>query len=214
LLRFPKRFTAPLLAAVLLVSCAVSPTRPPVPDPEAAWRAHRAALESVASFRIQGKLGVRTPRRGGQASIQWTREAGAQTINLYGPFSSGHLLLTEDSAGAVLKSGQGTNHAPTAEQVLEESTGWRVPFAALRFWALGLPDPAAPNTTRLDEFGRLTRLEQHGWVIEYLDYGASGALELPARLFLKTRTEHPDDALPEEGRFDVEVRLVVREWKL
>jgi outer membrane lipoprotein LolB len=211
---FLKRPAAFLVAALLLASCAVPPARPPVPDPEAAWRAHRAALASVAAFRVNGKIGVRTPRRGGQATIRWTRENGAQTIDLYGPFSSGHLLLTEDASGAVLTSGKVTNRAPTAEQVLEESTGWKVPFAALRYWAIGLPDPAAPDSARLDESGRLARLEQHGWVVEYVEYGRSGPLELPVRLYLKTRTDHPDDALPEEGRFEVEVRLVIQEWSL
>lgn len=214
MLRFPKRITAPLLAALLLASCAVPPARPPVPDPETAWRTHRAALESVASFKLQGKLGVRTPKRGGQATLRWQRDNGSQTIDLYGPFSAGHLLLTEDANGAVLTSGKETRHAASAEQVLEENTGWKVPFGALRYWALGLPDPAASGVTRLDDHGRLGRLEQHGWVVEYLDYQDSGALALPARVFLKTRTEHPDDALPEEGRYDVEVRLVVKEWQL
>ncbi|HXY97755.1 MAG TPA: lipoprotein insertase outer membrane protein LolB, partial [Steroidobacteraceae bacterium] len=74
------------------------------------------------------------------------------------------------------------------------------PLTSLRYWILGVPDPASPADETLDSARqRLTRLEQDGWRIDYASYVAVGSEWLPARLTLE--------------RADVKVKLLVDDWQ-
>jgi outer membrane lipoprotein LolB len=63
-----------------------------------------------------------------------------------------------------------------------------------------VPDPAQPSELAGDEQGRLTRLEQGGWVIDYPAYGQVAALELPTRI--------------QAQRDQIKVKLVIEQWNL
>jgi outer membrane lipoprotein LolB len=75
--------------------------------------------------------------------------------------------------------------------------GWRLPLAGLPDWVRGRAAANAPAQTRLDSAQRLAELRQSGWLVEFLDYNGSSGL--PARLRL--------------SREDVEIRLVIDEWR-
>jgi outer membrane biogenesis lipoprotein LolB len=58
--------------------------------------------------------------------------------------------------------------------------GVRLPVNGLRYWVRGLPEPGStPGQTDAD--GRLTRLEQNGWVIEYPAYANRPSASRSAR---------------------------------
>ena len=86
------------------------------------------------------------------------------------------------------------------ELLLLRQTGWRVPVRALRYWVLGLPAPGPVKGRSLDRYGRLAKLSQSGWEIEFRDYQRSGSLELPVRIFV---TNHR-----------ARVRLAIGHWEL
>ena len=70
----------------------------------------------------------------------------------------------------------------------------------LRYWIRGLPEPGASPTLQTDAEGRLTRLEQNGWIIEYpaYAYAAPLSLELPERMIAR--------------RQDLSVKLIIEDW--
>ncbi len=206
-----------LLAAVALTACAVSPPRPPAVDPDAAWRVRLASTASLRQWKINGKLGVRTHQRGGQATIVWERHGDDHSINLYGPLGGGRIVVSETATGAELKNNKDeTYYADNAEELLYRVAGWRVPFGAMKYWILGLPAAGEPFESVIDPWGRLSELRQFGWEIRFIEYRHYDGVELPRKVFLRALTEHPavadQNELSEGER--VEVRLVIKAWSL
>jgi outer membrane lipoprotein LolB len=85
-----------------------------------------------------------------------------------------------------------------ADAGLREMYGWTLPVTSLRYWALGLPDPASPAATELGEGGRLARLEQRDWTVSITDYREDAGQPMPRRM---TAVNH-----------DTRVRLVIDNW--
>jgi outer membrane lipoprotein LolB len=100
----------------------------------------------------------------------------------------------------VLENARGERlDADAARAELERRIGFEPPIGSLRYWVLGVPDPASPAAEELDAEARLARLEQNGWQIEYTGYAAVDGRWLPQRLTLR--------------RDDVRVRLLVERWQ-
>ena len=85
-----------------------------------------------------------------------------------------------------------------AEPELLWRYGWTIPVDSLRYWALGIPDPSVPGVTKLDEQGRLTRLEQNGWTVQISRYQEGGGQSMPRILTATNR--------------DTRVRMVIDRW--
>jgi outer membrane lipoprotein LolB len=195
--------------AALLAGCAVAPERPPVGDPQAVWQARQIALAALQTWEVSGKLGMRSSEKSGTASVVWVRRDDNHRINLFGPFGAGHVILTEDAGGATLQDAKKKTYtAPDAHRLLLETTGWDVPFDKLQYWVAGIPAPDSRADTSLDEWGRLSRLVQDGWDVQFQEYTSAGALELPARLLIERSSASP---AADRG---VEVRLVIKRWGL
>jgi outer membrane lipoprotein LolB len=86
-----------------------------------------------------------------------------------------------------------------AELVLKE-VGWKVPVEALTWWIKGLAQPDDWETRALDENGRLKKLRQFGWDVDFASYGELHGYWLPTRLSAR--------------RGDYSVKIAVREWRL
>ena len=84
------------------------------------------------------------------------------------------------------------------ERDLRRRFGWQIPVASLRYWALGIPDPARPADTEFDESGMLTALSQGGWDVTIDQYRDGGGAPMPRRL-----------AAMRDG---TRVRLVIDRW--
>jgi outer membrane lipoprotein LolB len=194
---------ASLLAALLLSGCAAVPEAP-LPDvpPEEALELRQQRLESIRHWICVGRVGATNGRDSLSASLRWVQNREAYQIRLSGPLGQGLVDVVGSSSGVSLRTGdRGTFVAPSPEVLLQEQFGWRLPVSGLRYWILGLAVPDAEVASReLDVYGRLTRLEQFGWRIEYLDYTQVDGVDLPARLELV----HPE----------LSARIAVRSWQL
>jgi outer membrane lipoprotein LolB len=205
-----------LLAAAFLAGCAAVPEKKiPVPPPGEIQRlfdARRVALESIDSWELSGKLGIKA-RRGGSAHVSWSRKQDLQTIRLRDPLGRGLMMLTEDPGGAVLTDRKKeTYRGTTARKVLYRTTGWDIPFELLGWWIRGLPAPAvAAKQQRLDHAGRLEHLQQGGWDVDFEEYRQVGSIELPRTLRLRAdaRAVGPEG----EPNETVEVRVIVKRWE-
>ncbi len=186
------------LLFLLLAGCAATPVAPPVADPQQAWVDHQRRLAGVAAWQLGGRIAIRTEDEGWQAGIDWQQQEQAYLIQLTGPLGQGSLRLEGDGRLVTLSSGDDTLVDEDAETLLYRQMGWRVPVAALRYWALGLPAPGAAEQ-ELNPQGMLARLHQAGWNIEFRDYTRRGELTLPGRLFISNHS--------------AQVRLVVDRWE-
>lgn len=79
-----------------------------------------------------------------------------------------------------------TATGPDPDVLVEQLLGWRLPVAGLADWIEGRPAPGRPARTE-GEAGRLSLIEQDGWLIRIAEYSPAGTprlltLERPAML--------------------------------
>jgi outer membrane lipoprotein LolB len=91
----------------------------------------------------------------------------------------------------------GAREGADAESLLREATGWDIPVRSLPRWVRGLRAEPAQAVVQFGADGRLARLAESGWTIDYTWPSAADAL-LPARI--------------EARRDDARVRLVIDRW--
>lgn len=92
-----------------------------------------------------------------------------------------------------------TATGPDPDVLVEQLLGWRLPVSGLADWIEGRPAPGRPARTQGDA-GRLSLIEQDGWLVRIAEYTSAGAPRLMT-------LERPA-ALPEPG---LRVRLVLED---
>jgi outer membrane lipoprotein LolB len=153
------------------------------------------ALDRAASWELSGRAAVAIGEQGWQANLDWRQSGGESDLHLSGPFNVGALSIKVTPAGVSL------NDAPPSAAVVEQlqaRLGFELPLDNLRYWLLGIPNPAAPFDVTRNAEDRAQHLAQAGWDIDYDKYLPSGSDALPARLTLT--------------RADARVRVIVDRW--
>ncbi|MCY7354383.1 MAG: lipoprotein insertase outer membrane protein LolB [Lysobacter sp.] len=191
----------------MLAACAAQPTRqlPPMDAAVAAARQEQreAELAPLGAWSLQGRVALSNGRDGGSGRIDWRQEGAHYEVALSAPVTRQSWRLSGDATGAQLEGLEGgTRTGPDATSLLLEATRWEIPVAALASWARGVRAESSHGaaTIRYTAEGRLARIEQGGWVIDYSDWRASDlpGIELPTRL--------------NAVRGDARVRLIVDRW--
>jgi outer membrane lipoprotein LolB len=98
-----------------------------------------------------------------------------------------------------LTTPDGEQSAADAETLTEQTLGFRLPLTGLADWVRGRPSPDTPGQTEHGADGKLAKLQQSGWNIEYQEYAGALPSPLPSRL----RLTYPG----------IELRLAISEWK-
>ncbi len=182
---------AALCAATWLAGCATPPPASPVPviaDAQAHQAQREAALAAHPDWSLQGRVAVSNGRDGGNGRIEWQQQQAAYRIELSAPVTRQGWRLSGDAVSAQLDGlPGGSRRGADPAQLLLEATGWRIPVSALGAWVRGAPAQTAWHGQAALVFGadgRLLRIEQDGWRIDYADWRAPAgqALELPHRL--------------------------------
>ncbi|KAF1013895.1 MAG: Outer-membrane lipoprotein LolB [Stenotrophomonas maltophilia] len=211
--RFPIRPL--LLAAVTLAMAActsVGTQKTPAPEvvytvSPAAERAEEArvqALRAQPQFTFQGRVSVSKGRNGGSGRIDWSQQGSAYRIQLSAPVTRQSWTLEGDTAsggGRLDGLGDGPRAGDDARQLLLEATGWDIPVNELPDWTRGLVlRGSGESAVERDAEGRPRRMQQAGWVVQYLDWypALGGSPALPRRI--------------EASRGDAKARLLVDQW--
>ena len=210
---FARPLSRLLLATALvgLSGCASlldrQPTTPPASAEQlSAWQMHREQVEALNDWAFDARAAVRSGLTGGSGHLEWTQVGPVSSLTMSGPFDSGRVALTGTASRMLITDARGNSRISTdPEQLLEELTGWRVPLARLPRWVRGLPDTPLDELTtdrfRLDAQGRLVRLSERDWTVEYERYRAAGnAPALPH--FIEMRND------------EVRIRLVIDDWQI
>jgi outer membrane lipoprotein LolB len=170
------RPAAPLPALLLLLALLAGCASAPRMD-SGQWRALAPGDEParVDAFRVSGRLAVSNGRDGGSAGFLWIQDGDRFEVELRQPVSQRTWRLRGDSGGAVLEGDPaGARRADSAEQLLSEALGWTVPVQALVRWVRGLPGAGDAGAGERDDDGRLLRLEQDGWQVDYRGWHEDG----------------------------------------
>lgn len=146
-------------------------------------------------FAVQGRFSVQYGEESSSGLLNWQATPDSDEILLSSPLGQGLASITRDSGGvALMRPGQKTITAESAEQLTEAALGFRLPLEGLRFWMQGKPDPARESRIKNSETGEPEQISQDGWTIDYLQYRESR----PRKINVK--------------REDLQIRLVVDEW--
>lgn len=196
-----RHFFLILFVTVLLSSCATTPA-PNAPRNETmVWDKRAETLAKVDNWKLQGQIAVRSAKNSTSASLQWQQHKANYDILLMGPMGSGTMRLAGGPGHARLVTSQGkTAQAATPEQLIATQVGMRVPVSNLYYWIRGLPVPNIPDQKKFDQYHHLTSLVQQGWRIQYLNYSAVNAIDLPSKIMANN---------PE-----LNVKIIISRWQL
>jgi len=188
---------------LLLGGCA---TVKPLPPPAAvsasvplAWDARVAFLQQASDWDLSGRTAVAVGTQGWQASLNWRQHGTTTEARLAGPLGVGATVLRLNDAGLSVNGGPASSASDAVAQ-LQQRLGFDLPLGTLRYWLLGVPDPATPFELVRNDQDRAQTLTQDGWTMNYDHYLASDGDWLPGHVVLT--------------RGDVRVRIVVDHWDL
>jgi outer membrane lipoprotein LolB len=165
-------------AALLLCSCAT----PPV------------SLKEV-QFELAGRLAARYRNEAFTGNLSWRHARDGDELLISTPLGQGVARIVRQGDLVTLTTADGEQSAADAESLTEQTLGFRLPLAGLADWVRGRPSPDTPALTDYGGDGKLARLQQSGWNVDYQAYEG----QRPARM----RLTYPG----------IELRLAISEWK-
>jgi outer membrane lipoprotein LolB len=187
----------PLAALLLLAGCA-APKSALLPNINA-WDTRTTVLAGLEAWEFSGRIAVRTGNDGFNGKLRYSQDEKGFKATVRGPLGIGTVRLEGDDRNVVLTDKDGIRtELQDAELELRYRYGWTIPVASLRFWALGIPDPAEPADTELNENGQLESLRQQDWSVSISRYRDGGGQLMPSHLTAENS--------------DTRVRLVIDHW--
>ncbi len=204
-----------LLSVGLLSGCATLPRMLGIGDAaagDAAQRARAAALGleradcGAPGWAMTGRVALSNGRDGGSAKIEWAQGGGHLRMLLSAPLTRQSWILEADPASASLQGlAHGVESGRDPAQLLRRATGWDIPVNALGCWLRAVAgDTGRFGPAWIEYDGDLLprRLEQDGWVVDYLAWSQDPftGLPMPARIHAQRGNDR--------------VRLVIDRWGL
>lgn len=143
-----------------------------------------ASNAAIGTFALTGRVAVKVEQRGYSARLNWRHGAGGDRLRILSPVGTVIAQLEADASGATLTTADKKVYRSGDVQALTRDVlGWDLPLEGLQHWVVGRPEPTLPvQAEERDTRGRLTRLTQNEWRIDYLAYTGDSAL--PSRMLL------------------------------
>lgn len=188
------------LAGLLLAACApVHVQRPGTPAQFAAQAAREKVLDAQHDWSLHARFAASDGQHGGSGSLDWKQMGDRYQFTLRAPITGKSVRLDGGPDGAVLAGLDGGPLAgATADEVLNEAFGWRVPVADLAYWVRGLRALGAAAVLTFGADGLPATLDQDGWHVEYRDWYADRKPPLPRKVYA--------------SRKPYSVRVLVQTW--
>lgn len=186
-------FALALAGAALLAACAGTQ---PVPADMPA----RPPREQIRQFALEGRVALRNEARNFVVHLAWQHVGANDSIFVTSALGQGIAQLHGSASGAQLDTADRQRYlAPDLDALSEQVFGERLPLGNMHHWVLGRP-AALPTGVERDQHGRLARLIEADWYVEYIAYESPLAEALPTLIRLV--------------RGNVEVRLKIDRWDL
>lgn len=157
----------PLLLAAIILPILVTGCQS-LPKGQSQTSTPAVQPQKLASFNINGKIGVTNPQssdgnQGGSAFYAWGQENNRFAIELIGALGIGKTNISYDGQSATLVSEKtGTLSAKTPEELLQKATGWQAPISQMPYWISGRAAPTDKNA-KLDAQNRLISSQNGAW---------------------------------------------------
>lgn len=158
-------------------------------------------LQEIEEFRMEGRLSLNTGRRGYSGTVSWEQNDDIVDFRFRGPFGFGGFRIHGDPGQLRVKTTAGDELLlRDPEREMTERFGWSLPVHSMRYWILGVPDPALPASEVPAADGPLESMEQGGWLLNYDSYSEAEGLLLPRRLDME--------------RGEVRIRVMTDRWDI
>lgn len=163
------------------------------------WEQRRLRLTEMSDWGFAGRIGVSAGEEGFNGRLRWRQQGDAFAASVSGPFGAGAIAIDGDpSRVTVSERGGEPLVLRDPERDLRERYGWTIPMTSLRYWALGVPDPALPAQTEFGADGQLEALEQRNWLVTIPQYREDAGQLMPRRIVAVNG--------------DAKIRLVIDDW--
>jgi outer membrane lipoprotein LolB len=176
-----------VLMLVLLIGC--QPEVKPVSDVNYSQRQieRELALQTQNQWSFRGRVAVSDGQQAGTVKMHWQQRGDQFDIEISLPITNQKYRLRSinkkvqlEGFGIVLLEGD------SAEAVLQQVTGWRVPFKDMQLWLRGMRTNSA---TRVDfaPTGLPAQFRENGWLVDYRAWD-SALLPMPIKVFASSST--------------------------
>ena len=106
------------------------------------WDTRKRVLTAATPWEFSGRLGVRAGDEGFNGKVWWRQDDRVYRARISGPIGVGTVFINGDGREVTLTDKDGVvTELEDAEADLRNRYGWTIPVTALRYWALGVPDP-------------------------------------------------------------------------
>lgn len=193
------RWLAAFLLALVAAACAPSSTRIDAVQAEARQADREQIIRAKTDWALRGRVALSSRGQGGSGRIDWRQSGEDFELRLTAPVTGQSWLLSRRGDRIRLDGLQGgPREGRDAEAMLLEATGWRIPVDSMREWVRGARGRGEYRLD-FDGRGRLSVLEQAGWVVEFRDWDDSEP-SMPGRVYAR--------------RADATVRLIIEDWEM
>lgn len=160
----------------------------------------QAKLKRITLFDLQARIAVKAESRSFSGATHWQHQLERDEIAILSPLGSQVAVISKRPEAVTLNAGEGKIfESKDIETLTEENLGWRLPLSGLSYWILGRPTPRLAEKLEWNPQGRLKKLEQEGWQIEYGEYGYYQSFWLPKKMVMTNPK--------------LTLKIVVQEWK-
>ena len=164
------------------------------------WESRQYVLGARNEWEFSARIAVRASDDGFNGKLRWAQDEDAFLATVSGPLGIGTVRIEGDGDAVILTDKDGVRtELRDVEFDLQYRYGWTIPVTSLRYWALGIPDPAVEAETTVNAAGHLTGLAQGEWNVAITRYREGAGQLLPNRL---TATNA-----------GTRVRLVIDNWR-
>lgn len=172
------RLLAMVCGMALLGACASPPTLSPAQSATSIETGLSNSTSSPTQTRFYlGRFSISYTDQNGAprnayGNFSWQERDGSVALELRNPFGSTLAKLTSTARGATLEvPNRPLLTATDIDALMRDELGFTLPVSGLRYWLAAslAPDSSASNIER-DRKGRLRRVVQDGWLIDYGAY--------------------------------------------
>ena len=194
---FLLRFNTLAILLAIIAGCATAPMETMT---SADWPSHREMVAAIPDWSFSGKVAISTGRGAESARMRWSQQGEDLQLEVSGPIGVKRVVFVREGSRLRVFEDNQWRTLTVAEATLEEQLGWPLPLDLLPWWVRGLPAPHPPAIDMAISDGRLQKLNQAGWELEYSSYEQVDDIALPGKLLFR--------------RGEVSGKILFKQWKL